>query len=438
MHLSANETTMPRLHLIGTVGLLLVVTLAMAVFYSWRNEREQRTAFARIEQVITQQQHERLTTEMQSAVSYLEFQRRRTKDVLRRGIVEQVDAAMQIVQAIHDREAAPQRPPRRCASSSPRRVARFFDGRGYFFIDDMQGRFVLLPTAPQYERRAGIDNRDDTGAYIMRTIARPTCPGHGVLPLPLVPPGHARADGRQGGLRAPLRALRLAHRHGRLPVRVEALQKREAMQRLRGLRTGASGSVGLIDSEGRSVLSPSNPNLEGLLPAQMPELEQRALQKLRDVAQTGGGFVEYEWPRPARAKVSPWAARPRWSPPPPGAGCWSRQCSTTNFHSALRAETRAHEAGNIQQRVELALMVLGALALGVAGSFGFSRWSRRLFANYGLSCGGPRKTCASPPLPSSRRGHLRDRHARRDPAREPLVHRDLGYSAEEAIGQTRR
>mgnify|MGYP006920719433 CR=1 FL=1 len=82
---------MPRLHLIGTLCLVLVVTLAMAAFYSWRNEREHRASFERIEQVITQQQRERLTTEVQSAVGYLEFLRMRTEDVLRRSAVEQVD-----------------------------------------------------------------------------------------------------------------------------------------------------------------------------------------------------------------------------------------------------------------------------------------------------------------------------------------------------------
>ena len=49
MHLSANETTLPRLHLIGTLSLVLIVTLAMAGFTSWQNEREQRNSFERIE-----------------------------------------------------------------------------------------------------------------------------------------------------------------------------------------------------------------------------------------------------------------------------------------------------------------------------------------------------------------------------------------------------
>ena len=144
MHLSADETTMPRLHLVGTLTLVFVVTLALAAFYTWRNEREQRASFERVAHVITQQQQERLTTEMQSAVGYMEFLRQRTEQVLRRSLVEQVDAAMQIAQAIHARESK-HRPPEQVRQLiiEALRPARFFEGRGYFFIDDMQGRFVL-------------------------------------------------------------------------------------------------------------------------------------------------------------------------------------------------------------------------------------------------------------------------------------------------------
>ena len=28
------------------------------------------------------------------------------------------------------------------------RPVRFYEGRGYYFIDDMHGQFILLPTAP--------------------------------------------------------------------------------------------------------------------------------------------------------------------------------------------------------------------------------------------------------------------------------------------------
>jgi len=171
VHLSANESTMPRLHLIGTLVLVLVVTLAMAGFYSWQNERAQHTAFERIEQVITQQQKERLGAEMQSAMDYLEFLRLSTEEVLRRNAVEKVDSAMQVAQAIYDQETG-RHPPAGVKKLiiETLRPMRFFDGRGYFFIDDMQGRFVLLPIRPEWEGRAALDNQDDKGTYIMRGL----------------------------------------------------------------------------------------------------------------------------------------------------------------------------------------------------------------------------------------------------------------------------
>lgn len=46
----------------------------------------------------------------------------------------------------------------------------------------------------------------------------------------------------------------------------EMRQKAEAMERLRSLRFGNSGTIGLISLDGRSLLSPSAPGIEGQLP----------------------------------------------------------------------------------------------------------------------------------------------------------------------------
>ncbi|MDY0108022.1 MAG: cache domain-containing protein, partial [Giesbergeria sp.] len=386
MHLSANETTLPRLHLIGTLSLVLIVTLAMAGFFSWQNEREQRNSFERIENVLTQQQKERLTAEMRSAVDYLNFTRSRTEDVLRRSLVEQVDSAWQIAQAIHERESSHRTPAQvQKLIVEALRPMRFFDGRGYVFIDSMQGRFVLLPTAPQYEGRAGIDNQDDTGAYIMR----------GLINAAYVPQGQGFFRYRWYRPDAPqTMADKVAYvRHfapydwligtGDYLYEWESRQQKEALQRLRALRFGASGSVGLITHEGRSLLSPSNAALEGLLPAQMPPLEQRALEKLRAVAQTGGGFVEYEWPRPgARAGDPPGRKTALISTYAPWGWMLVTSMFNDELHSTLRAETQVQQQGITQKRIELVLMLIAALALGLAGSFGFSHWSRRLFTRY--------------------------------------------------------
>ncbi len=377
---------MPRLHLIGTLVLVLVVTLALASFYSWRNEHQQQAFRARLTQAIAQQQQQRLSAELQSAMGYLEFLRKRTEAVMRHNIAEQADSALELAQAIYAQEA-----PRRPQAEVKRlivealRPLRFFDGRGYIFIDSMQGDFVLLPTAPEYEGRAGIDNQDDTGSYIMR----------GLINAALVPQGNGFFHYRWvHPKKPPQMAQKIAYvRHfapfdwligtGDYFFEWEEQQKQEAMQRLRALRFGSTGTVGLIDIHGRSLLSPSDASLEGLQPEQMPPAQREALAKLRAAAQAGGGLVEYDWPRPGAAPDAPLGRKTAlvttYAP-------WGWVLTTSMFNDELEAAWQAEvqsQARNVnQQRAELALVVLGSLLAGLLGSLGFSRWSRRLFARY--------------------------------------------------------
>ncbi len=387
MSLSVNETTMPRLHLIGTLCLLLVVTLAMAGFFSWQSVQDHRASLERIEKVIIQQQQARLTSEMRSAVDYLEFLRQRTETVLRQSAVEQVDTAMQMVESIYARES-PHRPAAEVQQliREALRPARFFEGRGYFFIDDMDGRFILLPTAPQYEGRAGIDNRDDTGHYIMR----------GLIEAARKPRGEGFSRYRWYRPDAPkVMADKIAYVRlfapynwligtGDYLYEWEARQKQEAMQRLRGLRFGSSGSIGLLESDGRSLLSPNNPALEGQLPDEMPEDEKKALHRLLATAQAGGGFIEYDWPRQAPGSTQRTLGRKTalvssYEP-------WNWVLVTSMFNdelqSTLRAETHAHQQGDGEYRLRLLLVLLAVAALGILGSWVFSRWSKKLFNRY--------------------------------------------------------
>ncbi|WP_434514142.1 cache domain-containing protein [Dechloromonas sp. ARDL1] len=169
--LIANEKNVPRAHLIGTLVIVLLITIGLGAFFSWQQLVEQQAALERLELVVTEKLKARLRGEMDSAISFLEYTRLRTEDVLKRSLVEQVDSAFQIAEAIHVRESA-----RRPAAEVKRlivealRPVRFYDGRGYYFIDDMSGQFILLPTAPQLEGQTLLDNRDDTGYFIMRGL----------------------------------------------------------------------------------------------------------------------------------------------------------------------------------------------------------------------------------------------------------------------------
>ncbi|GAB3358347.1 MULTISPECIES: bifunctional diguanylate cyclase/phosphodiesterase [Giesbergeria] len=440
MHLSVNETTMPRLHLIGTLSLLLVVTLMMAGFFSWQSVQDHRASLDRIAKVIHEQQQARLTSEMRSAVDYLEFVRQRTESVLRQSAVEQVDTAMQMVEAIHAQESK-HRPAAEVQQliRETLRPARFFEGRGYFFIDDLEGRFILLPTAPQYEGKGGIDNRDDTGHYIMR----------GLIEAARKPRGEGFSRYRWYRPDAPqtmaekIAYVRLFEPYqwligtGDYLYEWEDRQKKEAMQRLRAFRFGASGSIGLLDRDGRSLISPNNPALEGLHPHQMATNERKALEKLWATAQAGGGIVEYDWPRKRAngqelgrktALVSTYAP---WG--------WVLVTSMFNdeLESALHAEIYAHEAGNGEHYLRLAIVLLGVTALGIMGSFVFSHWSKKLFSRYHHELEQAHADLRIAAIAFESQEGIFVTNAQGVILRVNHSFTDItGYSAEEAIGQT--
>jgi len=104
LRIVANERTIPRLHLVGTLLIVVTLTLSLGAFFVWRGAAEHQSSLERIARSLSAQQESRLNAEMDSAVSYLEFARRRTEDVLRRSLREQVDTAMHIAQSIYERE----------------------------------------------------------------------------------------------------------------------------------------------------------------------------------------------------------------------------------------------------------------------------------------------------------------------------------------------
>ncbi len=383
VRLTADEKTVPRIHLIGTLLTVLVLTLALGGFFSWQSLSEQRAAFGRVEQAATQQLEARLQAEMDGATGFIEFTRSRTEDILRRSLTEQVDTAFQMVEAIYALEAR-RRPPAEVKRLiiEALRPARFYEGRGYYFIDDMQGQFILLPTAPQLEGKTILDNRDDTGHYIMRGLieAARQPRGEGFSRYRWYRPDDARQM-----------ADKLAYvRHfapydwligtGDYTYKWEMLQQKEALARLSSLQFGQSGRFGVIDGSGRNLLSPSDKKLDGMLISEMAAAERAALEQLHAAGKQGGGFVRYQWLNPATGQLASKTALVNVVKP------WNWFVVATtfddDFQSLLGEELRKQEAGNAQRLLNLLIAIVAALGLGLLSSLVFSRWSKRLFAAY--------------------------------------------------------
>jgi diguanylate cyclase (GGDEF)-like protein/PAS domain S-box-containing protein len=380
---AASEQTLPRLHLIGTLAIVLVLTLTLGAFFSWRSHADHRASLERVGQTVIAQQQSRLQAELDAAISYLEFTRSRTEDVLRKSLREQVDTAMQVAQAIYERESPSQSPEKvkRLIADALRQV-RFYDGRGYYFIDNMQGQFILLPTAPQLEGKTNLDNQDDRGHYIMR----------GLIDAARQPNGQGYSRYRWYSPDSPKEmADKLAYvRHfapydwligtGDYTYKWEQAQKQEVISRLRAQRFGQTGYFALLSLDGQVILSQAVPQLEGKHFQDVPAAQRAVIRQLLDKARQGGGFVHYDWPDVRTGSIGGKTGLVRLIEP------WNWVMVATiqdnELQLSLQQELTHYGAGGLQRWSQWLVPLLLALLLGVAASYAFSRWSNRLFTAY--------------------------------------------------------
>ncbi|MCK6389628.1 MAG: cache domain-containing protein, partial [Azonexus sp.] len=381
MPLIPKETNLPRIHLIGTLLIVVLLTLGLAAFYSWQHLRSERDAARRVEQVVVDQVRARLRTEMDSAISYIEFTRQQTEHVLRQQLRSQVDTAYQIMEAIHRRESA------RHGEAEVKqtildslRPLRFFDGQGYYFIDDMDGRFVLLPVAPEYEGKLAPDNRDDQGNFVMR----------GLIQAAGKPPGEGYSRYRWYlPDRKDEMADKLAYvRHfapydwligaGDYLYKWEARQQQEALGRLRAVRFGESGYIAVMNADGRGLVSPGIPSLEGMRIDDLPPTMRETVSRVFLSASEQGSYVNYQWLNPKTGEMSGKTALVQRVAP------WNWVLMVTmyddDFQAAINRELTQHAPLGVSSTSDLLISLLAALAIGIGGSLLFSRWTAGLFA----------------------------------------------------------
>ncbi len=381
MSLIPKEDNLPRIHLIGSLLIVVLLTLGLAAFYSWQHARSEQDAAKRVEQVVIDQVHARLQTEMDSAVSFIEFTRMQTDAVLRQRLRAQVDTAYQMVAAIYQQEKD-RHPPAEVKALiiESLRPMRFFDDQGYYFIDDMSGRFVLLPVAPEFEGKLAPDNRDDKGNFVMR----------GLIQAAGKPPGEGYSQYRWylPGSKEEM-ADKLAYvRHfepydwligaGDYLFKWEERQKQEALARLRAVRFGKTGYIAVLGPDGRGLLSPGIPMLEGKFLADLSPEMRETVSRLFLAATDEGRAVRYQWLNPETGLVAGKTALVRRVAP------WNWVVMVTmyddDFQAILSKEMAQHAPLGVSSSSDLIISLLAALTLGIAGSLLFSRWTGRLFA----------------------------------------------------------
>lgn len=365
------------------LAIVLALALSLGGYFIVRYRQDAALTQQRLEEETLRRQESRLQSEIDSARSYLTYMRSQTESVLRANLRRQVDQAYQIAEAIY-RQQQGKRPEREIQHLivEALRPLRFFDGRGYFFVDDLEGHCILLPIRPELEGRSLQGNRDDRGAPIMaRILAAAQQPGGGYVDYRWYPQGRA---GQMADKTAYAREFRPFHwiiGAGEYRRNVEDDLQRQALDRLRTLRFGQSGYIAVLHRDGRVLSTPYNPGLEGRPVDRIESPEARAIiSRALELGRSNGGYLRYDWYHPDQKALSPKLSLAA----PAGQWDWILVAGVylDDLQQAL-LQAQAAQRRSLQEQLHTLFLVLTvAVSVCLVFSLFFSRWLGQLFRHY--------------------------------------------------------
>lgn len=385
MPLTINEKTLPRYQtraFVGTVLVLMLLTFAFFLVTAWQNGHERLQQQRDYQQ---QSSQEKLRQEVDATLDYIRFTRQRTEAVLRNSVREEVRQAIQVAHSIYRMHQPRNEAEKERVAELIRetlRDLRFFDGRGYLFIDTLDGQCVLLPISPEIEGQSLINNRDDTGHYIMR----------GLLEAVQNPEraGFSRyrwyAPDFPDQMRDKIAYVELFEPLGWIIgtgdylYKVENDLKQQALSRLKSLSFGEEGYIAVLHKNGRVLLSPTRPDTAGQQLDELDPEHRNMVSWLLDQATPEGGFVEYDWYKPGAEgihhKLSLVQEVPEWD--------W---VLIAGVYQESLDQMLAQQKSKLEQELQkdlhwLILVLLFALAAAMLVAWIISRWLRTLMRRY--------------------------------------------------------
>ncbi len=360
-----DQHKLTRLQFIGMLGLVMMVVLLLASYFFYQQWRDYRDGSAVVAEGARLRGQTFLKAYGDQASNTLEMLYSQTQDILRQRLREQVDQAYTLTETLYRRNVAILPPPqlRRLIIESLRPL-RYFDGRGYYFIDTLDGQGVLQPEKPQLEGHSLLNSQDDQGHFVMRklllSVENPA--GRGFASYRWYRPGEAFMSEKVAYSRR-FEPYDWLIGGGEYVLNVEDDLQQQALQMLAQIPVGERGFFAVLDRHGHLRQIPGQRGFA--LPA--PLLQQLA-------GTPPGYFVDFEH---AATRYTAYVSQvPSWQ--------WRVVSIVPEQELALSAAAQAQALGEKTRSRVLTTLLILTLAICLAWLFSvyFSRWLGMLIAQY--------------------------------------------------------
>lgn len=242
-----------------------------------------------IEQDKAQIQHQ-----VETIYQQIRYQRNLTEETLKQSIKYRVDDAFNTLSFIYEKNKEKPKHEIITLISDALRTSRFNEGRGYFFIYNMDGINLMHPIFPNLEGKNLLELQDVRGNRIMQDhIDTMKEKGEGFSRWWYPKPNGNEEEFEKIGYAKRFYPLDIYIGTGEYIVNVEQDIKEKLLKWITDVRFGEHGYIFLLDRYGNTLAHYNKDKIEPRKYSQDNPNHGPVTQEMLSIAQSGSGFIEY-------------------------------------------------------------------------------------------------------------------------------------------------
>lgn len=282
----------------GVIGLLSGIVLAIYGYsvYSERTRFEQY--LQQFEDDIVSEQKARIQRETENASRRIEDTYISAKEQLKELSRVEVEKAIAQIRHLHETYAGTMDEKQlKAFIRESLRPVRFFDDRGYLFIDEFDGTSVLLPPAPQFEGNSFLADEQSNSYDIMMKIldVANSLERKGFIEYEWNMPDDKQRTYTKVSYVEVYEPLNWIIGTGDYVHTFRKSIESEIQREIDAIRFGRDGYIAIVSADGTILKSASARHLEGVHYDNMPAINGEAIRLIVDSAVEGSQFVTYNW-----------------------------------------------------------------------------------------------------------------------------------------------
>lgn len=375
-----------RLYLLlvwGVFGLLAFTLVSVYAYFIYSERVRYESSLVEFRSQLMKQERERVEQEATLAAKFIEDIYLKAEQELKDSSTREVERALQQIQSIYQAFKYSLSPSElKSVITEALRPVRFFNGRGYIFIDQKDGTSILLPPRPEYEGRSYLADEQSNSYQVMMKILDVvnSVEKRGIIKYEWTMPSDPERTYTKISYIDQFEPFNWIIGAGDYIHSYRQGQDERLLQQIDQIRFGDNGYIAVVHEDGRLLKSAGARHLEGLHYSKMPAQESASIKNIIDKSRSGAGFVTYRWFYPDNPKL---LEKTSFVRPLPYKG-WILVAGiySHKIDQLLTAEQARLDDGYLRgiERLGFSFMFLGLIAMLTA--FLFTRWLSRRFKTY--------------------------------------------------------